>query len=504
MQRTCDICGDREETLFESVIIDNNPVEYGYCRECYENALKCGKNPHEEANYRLSRRDKECKICGYTVEDFEKNFLFGCANCYSQMRKIALDAASKAQGVNAEFLHAHAPENTVSTILDLKGAHGEYGVRNNLNGNFERFDESDSQPRPSGSQSSVNGELLKSAKYCTINELVKNNVVSSRIRLARNVAGLEFPRNIKTTDQRVVDLMNGAYAAAQGVFEARLLPMNKLKKEQKKALIERHLISLALANNTQNGAVIVEGDKKFGISVMINEEDHIREQCVEEGFNLKRAYERLRVYDERLLHTLPIAYDSQLGFLTACPTNLGTGMRASCMLFLPALKRAGAIEDALKTFKSEFGLTVRGVYGEGSEAAYDMYQISNSRTLGVSEDEIISQVEQAVARMCYCERVALEKLVKERQTELLDGISRSYAVLKGAYALTAQELMKLLVDVKIGVILGILPIKSTAITDEMIWACSASSLQILTNGSSKEESDKMRARIVRELLAEEK
>lgn len=498
MQRTCDICGDREATLFESVIIDNNPVEYGYCRECYENALKCGKNPHEEANFRLSRRDKECKICGYTVEDFEKNFLFGCANCYSQMRKIALDAASKAQGVNAGFLHAHAPKNTVSTILDLKGAHGAYEARNgNRSGNFERFDEN-------GSQSGANCEHLKSAKDCTINELVKNNVVSSRVRLARNVTGLEFPRNIKTTDQRVVDLMNGAYVAAQGVFEARLLPMNKLKKEQKKALIERHLISLALANNTKNGAAIVEGDKKFGISVMINEEDHVREQCVEEGFNLKRAYERLRVYDERLLHTLPIAYDSQLGFLTACPTNLGTGMRASCMLFLPALKRAGAIEDALKTFKSEFGLTVRGVYGEGSEAAYDMYQISNSRTLGVSEDEIISQVEQAVARMCYCERVALERLVKERQTELLDGISRSYAVLKGAYALTAQELMKLLVDVKIGVILGILPIKSTAITDEMIWACSASSLQILTNGSSEEERDKMRARIVRELLAEEK
>ncbi len=498
MQRTCDICGNREATLFESVIIDNNPVEYGYCRECYENALKGGKNPHEEANFRLFRRDKECKICGYTVEDFEKNFLFGCANCYSQMRKIALDAAVKAQGVNAEFLHAHTPKNTVSTILDLKGSHGAYDVRSdNLNDNFERFDEINSQ-------SGANGELLKSAKDCTINELVKNNVVSSRVRLARNVTGLEFPRNIKMTDQRVVDLMNGAYAATQGVFEARLLPMNKLKKEQKKALIERHLISLALANNTQNGAAIVEGDKKFGISVMINEEDHIREQCVEEGFNLKLAYERLRVYDERLLHTLPIAYDPQLGFLTACPTNLGTGMRASCMLFLPALKRAGAIEDALKTFKSEFGLTVRGVYGEGSEAAYDMYQISNSRTLGVSEDEIISQVEQAVARMCYCERVALEKLVKERQTELLDGISRSYAVLKGAYALTAQELMKLLVDVKIGVILGILPIKSTAITDEMIWACSASSLQILTNGSSEEEGDKMRARIVRELLAEEK
>lgn len=478
MQRTCDICGDRAATLFESVVVDNNPVEYAYCRDCYETALKCGKSPHEEADYRLSRRTKECKDCGYTVEDFEKNFLFGCANCYSRMRKIALDAASKAQGVNAEFLHAHAPQSTVGSIVELKSRNGETA-----------------QNMPHG--------ILKSAKDCTVNELVRNNVVSSRIRLARNVTGLEFPRNIKVTDERTLNLINGAYAVAKGVFEARLLPMNRLSKEQKKALVERHLVSLALANNTQNGAVIVEGDKKFGISVMLNEEDHIREQCVEEGFNLKRAYERLRVYDERLLHTLPIAYDPTLGFLTACPTNLGTGMRASCMLFLPALKRAGAIEDALKTFKSEFGLTVRGVYGEGSDAAYDMYQISNSRTLGVSEGEIISQVEQAVAKVCYCERVALEKLVRERQTELLDRISRSYAVLKGAYALTAQELMQLLVDVKIGVILGVLPIKSTAVTDEMIWACSASSLQIITNGSSQEERDKMRARIVRKLLTEE-
>ena len=477
--RICDICGVREATLFESVVVDNNPVEYAYCQSCYENALKCGKSPHEEADYRLSRRTKECKYCGYTVEDFEKNFLFGCANCYSQMRKIALDAASKAQGVNAELLQARPPQNVVHSVCELESENGLRLQQSGLN-------------------------TLKSAKDCTVNELVKNNVVSSRIRLARNVVGLEFPRNLKVTDERVVNLINGAYSAAQGVFEARLLPMNKLDKERKKALIERHLISLALANNTQNGAVIVEGDKKFGISVMLNEEDHIREQCVEEGFNLKGAYERLRAYDERLLHALPIAYDAQLGFLTACPTNLGTGMRASCMLFLPALKRAGAIEDALKTFKSEFGLTVRGVYGEGRDAAYDMYQISNSRTLGVGEGEIISHVEQAVARMCYCERVALEKLVKERQTELLDGISRSYAVLKGAYALTAQELMKLLVDVKIGIILGILPIKSTTVTDEMIWACSSSSLKIITNGSSDEDRDKTRAKIVRELLSEEK
>lgn len=304
----------------------------------------------------------------------------------------------------AELLQARPPQNVVHSVCELESENGLRLQQSGLN-------------------------TLKSAKDCTVNELVKNNVVSSRIRLARNVVGLEFPRNLKVTDERVVNLINGAYSAAQGVFEARLLPMNKLDKERKKALIERHLISLALANNTQNGAVIVEGDKKFGISVMLNEEDHIREQCVEEGFNLKGAYERLRAYDERLLHALPIAYDAQLGFLTACPTNLGTGMRASCMLFLPALKRAGAIEDTLKTFKSEFGLTIRGVYGEGSDAAYDMYQISNSRTLGVSEGEIISHVEQAVARMCYCERVALEKLVKEKQT---DAFGRHIAQLRRA------------------------------------------------------------------------
>lgn len=273
----------------------------------------------------------------------------------------------------------------------------------------------------------------------------------------------------------------------------------------KKALIERHIISLNLANNDSSGAVIVEGDTKYGgISVMVNEEDHIREQCVVDGFNLAGAFERLHRYDVNLIKSVPVAYDEQLGFLTACPTNLGTGMRASVMLFLPALKRAGAIEDALKTFKTEFGLTIRGVFGEGSEAAYDMYQVSNSRTLGVSEESIIGQVEQAAVRMCYCERVALERLVRDKQTELLDGISRSYAVLKSAYALTSKELMKLLVDVKLGVILGILPIKNTRKLDETIWSCTSSSLSIITGGNSDEERDKMRAQIVRKILAEDK
>lgn len=478
--RVCDICAKNAATLFESVVTDNKVVEYAYCEACYTRALKNGKNPCEEAKYRLSRKGKECDACGFSVEKFKDSFLFGCSECYSQMREIAVDSALRAQNIDLSQLSAHTPQIAVHSVCEMKGT------------NFD-IDES---------RDKTGAKLLKSAGECTVRELVENNVVSSRIRLARNIRGLEFPKNLSHTDQRVVDLINGAFKATDGLFNARLYLMSRLTKEQKKALVERHVISLALANNEANGAVIVEGDKKYGVSVMINEEDHIREQCLTAGFDLKGAYEGLRAYDERLIEQLPVAYDEQLGFLTACPTNLGTGMRASAMLFLPALKRAGAIDDALKTFKNEFGLTIRGVFGEGSDSAYDMYQISNSRTLGVREGDIINQVEQAVVRMCYCERVALEKLVREKHTELLDGISRSYAVLKGAYSLSAQELMRLLVDVKLGVILGILPIKSTSKLDETIWSCTPSSLQIITKGNSDEERDKMRAGIVRRVLAE--
>ena len=325
-----------------------------------------------------------------------------------------------------------------------------------------------------------------------------DTVISSRVRLARNLVGYPFASKLDAAGANEIIEKVSAPLEAAGF---RKINFSDISPVMATSYVERHYVSPEFAQKETPHALLLQ--ENGGMAVMVCEEDHLRIQSILPGLALDEAYRNASRIEKRLDEEFDFAYSEKLGYLTHCPTNLGTGMRESCMLFLPALKRAGAIEDTLKTFKSEFGLTIRGVYGEGSDAAYDMYQISNSRTLGVSEGEIISHVEQAVARMCYCERVALEKLVKEKQTELLDGISRSYAVLKGAYALTAQELMKLLVDVKIGVILGILPIKSTAITDEMIWACSASSLQIITNGSSEEERDKARARIVRKLLTEE-
>lgn len=346
--------------------------------------------------------------------------------------------------------------------------------------------------------------MLKDADFCTVEELTVSNVVSSRIRLARNVRGIPFAGSKRSVNPKLLDVIKGAAIAAEGLFDFEICLMSRLTKQQKTALVERHLISLPLANNTATGAVIIERDTQ-NMSIMLNEEDHIREQCVVNRFDLQGAYKRIDAYDDKLIKTLPIAYDNELGFLTACPTNLGTGMRASAMLFLPALKRAGAIDDALATFKKEYGLTVRGVYGEGSNAGFDMYQISNSRTLGVDEKTIIKQVEDAVVRMCYCERVALSKLVLERKSALLDGIMRSYSILRGAYSISSQELMQLIVDVKMGVILDILPIKyTTTKLDELAVLCSPSSICILTGDCSESERDIRRAQMVRRILSEEK
>lgn len=334
-------------------------------------------------------------------------------------------------------------------------------------------------------------------------ELTRFNVISSRIRLARNVEGLPFPhRQTREDREECLAFMKGADAAAKGLFEYNFYFMKDLSPIEKLAMVERHLISPALQKNDATGAVILE--KKEGVSIMLNEEDHVREQCVEDGLNLRTAYKRISRYDDRLIRELPIAYDDRLGFLTACPTNLGTGMRASTMLFLPALKLAGAIETALKKFVMDYGLTVRGVYGEGSGALGDMYQLSNTRTLGVDEESIIEIIERATAEMCLHESRAREKLAHKKGAELYDKICRSYGILLNAYMLSSAELMNLISDVKLGVILNILPLKDTKPLDKLLVLCSAANLTLTTGECSPTERDITRARLVKGILKEVK
>lgn len=336
-----------------------------------------------------------------------------------------------------------------------------------------------------------------------VREITRHNVISSRVRLARNVRGLPFPRCKTRPDPAALRAMEeAAVHAAAGVFDAEFLRMKELDNVRKAALVERHLISPALAKNTSCGAVVLERTER--ISVMLNEEDRIREQCIEQGFDLRRAYAALCAYDDRLTAEIPVAYDDRLGFLTACPTNLGTGMRASTMLFLPALKLAGEIESALTRFIRDYGLTVRGVYGEGSEALGDMYQLSNTRTLGVTEEEIIDRVERATVEMCLRERAAREKLERAKGAALYDKVSRSYGILSNAYKLDGGELMSLISDAKLGVIMGILPLKETKTLDKLLVLCSAANLTAAIGKCSPTERDVRRAAIVRGILQKEK
>lgn len=332
-------------------------------------------------------------------------------------------------------------------------------------------------------------------------DLTRFNVISSRIRLARNVDGIAFTGNKKGVDHdKRMRLADGIERILRGTFDYDYFHLKDLSDTQIKALVERHIISPALVHNREEGAGIVE--RSEGLAFLINEEDHLREQCVEKGFNLGGAYERLSVFDDKIVNTLPIAYDNQLGFLTACPTNLGTGMRASTMLFLPALRLANAIEDTVKTFRERYGLTIRGIYGEGSSALGDVYQLSNTRTLGVSEWQIIDVIEKATLVMCTAEKAAREKLVTTRGDETKDRIERSFNTLRTAYSLTSDQLMSLISDVKLGVILGLVPLDDTAPLDRLTVLFSASSLTLKIGECAPTIRDITRAKLVREILSE--
>ncbi len=334
-----------------------------------------------------------------------------------------------------------------------------------------------------------------------MDDLTKFNVISSRIRLARNLKGLAFTGNKKGVDHnKRLLLPDGIESILRGTFDYDYFKLKDLTDIQIKALVERHIISPTLVHNREEGAGIVE--RSEGLSFLINEEDHIREQCVEKGFNLRGAYDRLSVYDDMLVRTLPIAYDSELGFLTACPTNLGTGMRASTMLFLPALRYAGAIEDTVKVFRERYGLTIRGIYGEGSSAEGDVYQLSNTRTLGMDEYEIIEIIEKATIAMCTAEKVARDKLMSEKGEEIKDKIQRSFNVLRTAYSLTSEALMSLISDVKLGVILGLVPLDDIAPLDRLAVLFSASSLTLKIGECAPSVRDITRAKLVREILSE--
>ncbi len=279
-------------------------------------------------------------------------------------------------------------------------------------------------------------------------------VISSRIRLARNIAGYPFLSRANLKQRKEIEsLLRNTIIERNIAQDVSYINLNQATSVDKLLLVERHLISKEHAEG--EGERGVAFGKSETISLMINEEDHLRIQVIRSGFELKNTWDTIDEIDNILGESLNFAFSSRFGFLTACPTNVGTGMRVSVMLHLPALGMTKHIEKVFNAV-GKLGLVVRGLYGEGTKVSGDLYQISNQFALGKSEKEILSIIESVIPRITSYERMARKALVMESKDQLEDRIWRSYGMLKAARTITSEEILQLLSQVRMGVNIGLI------------------------------------------------
>lgn len=330
-------------------------------------------------------------------------------------------------------------------------------------------------------------------------QFIETLVTSTRIRLARNLAAYPFPQKLNEYLAEEIVFLVGKALQKLDVFEKN--DMATLSKEEATLLQEQHLISPALLRRKGIGAVYLSSDKS--ISVMVNEEDHLREQYILKGFDLYKAYERISGIDEGLAATLGFAYDDRLGYLTACPSNLGTGMRASVMMFLPGLALNNELDDYLPTLKAN-GLTVRGVFGEGTAAEGYSYQVSNERTLGVSEQDVLDQTIRTTMNLCDMELRARERMLKKKKIPLRDTCLRAYGTLTNCALLDLKELTEGMVKIKLGMALGFFEARDIQAFNDFLADMRPASFRLENGlqGASEYERNVARAEIVHKVLPE--
>ncbi|MDF2677595.1 MAG: protein arginine kinase [Bacillota bacterium] len=322
-------------------------------------------------------------------------------------------------------------------------------------------------------------------------------VVTSRIRLARNLKNYKFP--VKMTGEEsneIIDAVNNAIKDKDLNFK--LTYMRDLTDVEKFVFIEKHFISPALSENKNNGAFLLSADDK--ISIMINEEDHIRIQTLGYGMCLNECWEQATKVDDMLEEHLDYAFDKELGYIASCPTNIGTGMRASVMLHLPALSMTNQMDRILFGI-SQLGIAVRGVYGEGTKSMGHLFQISNQGTLGATEETLIEKISQIVMQIVQKEQITREQFRKNNFDDIEDQIHRAYGILTNARSICSDEAMKLLSYVKLGKEMGIM----SKVDNKNLYGLmvEVQPNNILSNANEQlnlKERDKIRAEIIRNKL----
>ena len=318
-------------------------------------------------------------------------------------------------------------------------------------------------------------------------------VISTRIRIARNLADYPFP--VRLDNKSKIEVNEKIRDALDGKENLTYTELKTLSRSQIVSLAERHLISPEFASNSDARALLMSDNED--ISIMLCEEDHIRIQVMKSGLALKEAYELADKIDTEINQSLKYAFDEKLGYLTQCPANLGTGMRASVMLHLPALTAKGQIGSLASTV-SKLGLTIRGAYGEGMSAMGDLYQLSNQVSLGISEKSAIDNLKTITLQLAAQERAAREETSKSIETE--DAVFRAYGILKSARILSTKEFMSLISKVRLGAVLGMIKTDLKTINELMVSMQPATINAFVGKTLSLEERDVERAKIVRERL----
>ncbi|MEE1002610.1 MAG: protein arginine kinase [Acutalibacteraceae bacterium] len=322
-----------------------------------------------------------------------------------------------------------------------------------------------------------------------------DTVFSVRIRLARNLSGFPFPN--KMSDEQkysVIQKVSDAVFKSEVGKDYKFIDMDKISETEAIFLAERHLISPEFIKNTKGRALILKNDES--VSVMINEEDHIRIQSIAAGLEFETACKNAFEIEKIIGNAVEYAFDKKFGYLTECPTNLGTGMRASAMLHLPALEKIGALERIFNSI-SKFGVAIRGTFGEGTKAKNSMYQISNQVTLGISEKESIENVENIINQLISKEKEAREAFDRFR---VEDTVFRALGTLKYARMISSEEFYKLISDIRLGVSMGILNIPISVINSLNLLNGSAGVSSLAGGNLDADTRDTKRAQNLRESL----
>lgn len=324
-------------------------------------------------------------------------------------------------------------------------------------------------------------------------------VISSRIRIARNIEEIKFPQSmnkgeVENITKDILDAIRESHKNENYKF----YKIGRLSSLEKNMFIEKHLISPNLVQRPGISSFLLRDDEK--VTIMINEEDHLRIQTLFPGLNLEEGWKLSNAIDDGLEEYLNFAFDERFGYLTSCPTNTGTGLRASVMLHLPSLVLTGYANNIFQAV-GQIGLTVRGLYGEGTKALGNIFQLSNQTTLGETEEEIIQKLKNVAIQIINKEREIRHNLLNTRKVEIEDKVLRSLGILKYSRIISSEESMNLFSNVKMGIDMGIITdVDAKDIINLMMLTQPASLQAYFKEDLKTHERDMKRAELIREKI----